>query len=118
VSINDGAAKDTHADHHITKDITREHHVLGGVWDRLLEEVRGLPEFENFLRPVPFDQLRQAATGGRTVIIINASEYGVDALLFDDVKPIHHIPLPDTDYDVLVKSSGLYTAQRTSNIVI
>jgi hypothetical protein len=112
VSINDGAAKDTRADHRITKDIARERHVLGGVWDRLLEEVRGLPEFENFLRLVPFDQLRQAATGGRIVIIINASEYGVDALIFDDVKPIHHIPLPDTDYDVLVKFANNIVLER------
>ena len=80
-------------------DIARECHLLGGVWDRLLEEVRGLLEFENFLKSVPFANhlTRPLLDSGGRIIIINASEYEVDALIFEDAKPIHRIP--DTDYD-------------------
>jgi hypothetical protein len=45
------------------------------------------------LRPIPFSLLRQALSSGQ-VIVINASQYGVDALIFGETGPIEHVPLP------------------------
>jgi hypothetical protein len=70
-----------------TEDISKERCCLVGKWEGLLERVRQLLNFEHFLRPVPFHELCQAATGGH-VIIINISWYGVDALIFDDTHQI------------------------------
>jgi CHAT domain-containing protein len=82
------------------EDIGQERRHLVGEWEGLLDRVRQLPRFEHFLKPVPFSQLRQAATGGQ-VIIINASKYSVDALIFDDTHPVVHVPLPQTNIESL-----------------
>ncbi|KIM83044.1 hypothetical protein PILCRDRAFT_819834 [Piloderma croceum F 1598] len=89
-----------HVDQGVGVDIGEERRRLVSVWENLLDKIRQLPEFEYFLRPVPFRQLRQAATGG-LVVIINASEYRVDALIFDEVREIEHVSLPDIDLDTL-----------------
>jgi hypothetical protein len=68
-------------------------------WEELLERVREQAGFEYFLRKIPFSKLPQAAIAGR-VVILNASNYGVDALVFDAAHQMHqikHIPLPDID---------------------
>jgi hypothetical protein len=69
------------------------------VWEALVESVRQLPKFEHFLRPIPFGQLRQA-------IIINASQYGVDALVFGATGPIEHVSLADISLENLTKLSS------------
>jgi hypothetical protein len=89
-----------HVDKGVGEDIGEERRRLVTVWENLLDKIRHLPEFEYFLRPVPFRQLRQAVTGG-LVVIINASEYRVDALIFDEVREIEHVSLPDIDLDTL-----------------
>jgi hypothetical protein len=63
-----------------------------------------LPQFKYFLRPVPFDQLRQASAVGR-IVIINASKYGVDALIFGAAQSIDHVSLPNIDLEALAKLS-------------
>jgi tetratricopeptide (TPR) repeat protein len=83
------------------KDIGKERRRLVAVWEGLLDKIRQLPAFKYFLRPVPFRQLRQAATGGQ-VVIINTSEFGVDALIFDTTH-IKHVPLPDINLNTLSK---------------
>ena len=72
------------------------------MWEELLERVRQLPQFKDFLKPTPFHQIIQAAIRGQ-VIIINASQYGVDALIFDAADQIDHVPLPDADLVTLSK---------------
>ena len=55
------------------EDVGRERRRLVGEWEGLrLERVRKLPRFENFLKPVPFSQLRQAAARGQ-VVVVNVS---------------------------------------------
>jgi len=83
-----------------TEDVGKERHRLVGEWEGLLERVRQLPHYEHFLKPAPFHQLRRAAIGGH-VIIINVSQYGVDALIFDDARQIVHVPLPNIDFETL-----------------
>jgi hypothetical protein len=91
--------------HHSTEDIGRERRQLVSRWEGLLERVRQCPKFKYFLRPIPFGQLRQASTAGQ-VVIINASVFGVDALIFGPTGPIEHVPLPDINLATLADLSG------------
>jgi tetratricopeptide (TPR) repeat protein len=92
-------------DQHKPENIGKERHHLAGVWEGLLERVRQLPKFEYFLKPIPFHQFRQAFTAGQ-VVIINASEYGVDALIFAATGPIKHVSLPDINFETFTKLSA------------
>jgi CHAT domain-containing protein len=80
----------------------------------LLDRVRQLPEFEHFLKPVPFRQLRQATTAG-LVVIINASKYGVDALIFNATHQIEHVPLPNVDVEILAQLAEDILLRRPIN---
>jgi hypothetical protein len=71
-----------------------------GVWEELVEQVRQLPKFEFFLRPIPFRQLRQAAAG-RQIAIINSGHHRVDALIFDAEHQIEHVALLNVDVETL-----------------
>jgi len=84
---------------------------LVGLWEGLVERVRMLPQFNYFLRPVPFDQLRQASAAGR-IVIINASKYGVDALVFGAAQSIDHVPLPNIDLEMLAELSSEILLRR------
>lgn len=53
---------------------------LARQWDALVAQVRSLDGFERFLMPVPFDELRAAATEG-PVVIVNTSPMGCHALV-------------------------------------
>jgi tetratricopeptide (TPR) repeat protein len=97
-----------------TEDIGKQRRRLVGEWEVLLERVRRLPYFENFLKPAPFRQLCQAAAGGH-VIIINVSGYGVDTLIFDDIHQIEHVPLPHTDMEQLSELAGELLSRRPTN---
>jgi len=53
---------------------------LAREWDDLVEQVRGIEGFEDFLRPPPLDSLLRAAEGG-PVVIVNVSQWRCDALI-------------------------------------
>ncbi|KAF7976224.1 hypothetical protein HWV62_7244 [Athelia sp. TMB] len=95
-------------------EITRERRVLVDFWDELLERIRQLPEFLSFLKPVPFQQLRQAASAG-PIIAINVSKHGVDALVIDATQPVKHIALPDADYLDITEQVENLTLKRPQN---
>jgi hypothetical protein len=96
------------------EDIRRECYHLLGKWEGLLDRVRELPGLEHFLRPMPFHLLRQACTVGQ-VIIINASKYGVDALIFGTAGRIEHVPLPNIDLETLTRLSQDIVLQRPTH---
>ncbi|WP_432991828.1 CHAT domain-containing protein [Dactylosporangium sp. CA-233914] len=60
---------------------------LAREWDELVEQVRQLDGFEDFLRPPPLDKLLPAAADG-PVAVINVSRWRCDALLVteDEVR--------------------------------
>jgi tetratricopeptide (TPR) repeat protein len=89
-----------------TQDVGKERRNLVIMWESLVERVRQLPQFEYFLKTVPFHQLRRSASALGQVVIINASWCGVDALIFNATGPIRHIPLPDVDLEKLDELSG------------
>ena len=76
---------------------------------RVVNNIRELPGLSRFLLPLPFSDLRCAASGG-PVIIVNASKYyGCDALVvLLDQDPVH-IPLQITHERVRDLSTELYT---------
>ncbi|KAJ7625754.1 CHAT domain-containing protein [Roridomyces roridus] len=73
--------------------------------DELLEDIR--KEHTYFLRPKPYEILRQAAQGG-PVIILNSHEKGCDALIIlnPTSEPLH-IPLPNLTSDLLKSQRGV-----------
>lgn len=100
--------------HRSAEDIGMERRRLVDEWEKLLERVRQVPKLENFLRPTPFRQLREAVTTGH-VVVINTSQYGVDALIFDSTHPIAHVPLLSIDIDTLADLSGDMLLKRPVN---
>ena len=65
----------------------------------VVSNIRELPGLKRFLLPPLFSDLQQAAKGG-PVIVLNASEYGCDALIvFLDRHPAH-IPLSITKNEI------------------
>ncbi|QRW07774.1 CHAT domain protein [Ceratobasidium sp. AG-Ba] len=80
-----------------------KHHQLADEWDRVLEEARRLPGFENFLKPLEFDDLKQAAHQG-PVIIINTHRTRCDALiLLPGSDDIIHMPLTTVCLDTMTQ---------------
>ena len=74
----------------------------------IVNKIRELPGLSHFILPPPFSNLQQAACEG-PVIIVNASEYGCDALVvLVDRNPVH-IPLSITKEGVRELSSSLGT---------
>jgi CHAT domain-containing protein/tetratricopeptide (TPR) repeat protein len=74
----------------------------------VVADIRDLPGSSHFLLPLPFHDLQCAASGG-PVIIVNASQYGCDALIvFFNRDPVH-IPLQITQQDARHLSTELHT---------
>ncbi|KDN87444.1 hypothetical protein KCH_08160 [Kitasatospora cheerisanensis KCTC 2395] len=77
---------------------TEELHALSRRWDRLLDEIRALPELEDFLRPPSTRRLLSAAERG-PVVVVNVSDYGSHALILaappGGAPHIDVLPLPD-----------------------
>lgn len=92
-----------------------EHHEATGrrmaparEWDALVEEVRGLPGFENFLRPPRLAELRATLPG--PVVLVNVSTVRCDALIVTG-DAVRVVPLPGlTARDVHTRVVGLLTA--------
>ena len=80
------------------------HRMLAIKRDKLLQEIRGFPGFEQFLLRKQFSQLRASAHSG-PVVILNAAENRCDALIIlSDVDHVIHVPLPTFTFQ---RSRGL-----------
>ncbi|KAG8218942.1 hypothetical protein J3R82DRAFT_4650 [Butyriboletus roseoflavus] len=83
----------------------------------VVTRIRELHGLSHFLLPSPFSDLQQAAHGG-PVIIVNASEYGCDALIvLADQDPVH-IPLSITKEAVRELSSELGTLTKLAKSMV
>jgi tetratricopeptide (TPR) repeat protein len=73
----------------------RRYRALTAEWESLVEKVRSLPNFENFLKPLNITHLIKAAQKG-TIIVSNIAEERCDALaLIPGLDKVVHIPLPN-----------------------
>jgi len=57
------------------------------LWDKTLEKVWEIKDFEYFLRPRPFSEFRKAAVGG-PVVIVNVSVHGCHAVIISDKETV------------------------------
>ncbi|KAK0214048.1 CHAT domain-containing protein [Armillaria fumosa] len=96
VALEMATSRDVNLEHFkglTMEDIAKEHRRLATEWDGLVEEVRALPGFEDFLGPKKLATLKNAAKLG-PVVLLNISPARCDALIIipalDDVI---HIPL-------------------------
>jgi hypothetical protein len=76
----------------------QHHHQLANEWEKALEEVRNLPNFEHFLLPKKYAELQDAGCNG-PVVILNASKYRCDALIITPSLELHHIHLDKLTYE-------------------
>jgi tetratricopeptide (TPR) repeat protein len=81
----------------------QRHRALTMEWESILKEIRSLPSFEDFLKPLRASRLREAAQNG-PVIIINVAKKRCDVLaLVPGMDEVIHIPLPDMTYNKVVE---------------
>ncbi|KAF8552776.1 hypothetical protein OG21DRAFT_1415461, partial [Imleria badia] len=95
------------ATHHTKESSQREadrHRALAIERDKLLQEIRRFPGFEQFLLHKNFSQLRASVHSG-PVVFLNAAESRCDALIvLADVDHVIHVPLPNFTFQ---RSAGL-----------
>ncbi|KAG1830279.1 CHAT domain-containing protein [Suillus subalutaceus] len=73
-------------------------------WDDVVSRIRMLHGFSRFLLPPLFSDLQKAAEDG-PVIILNASQYGCDALIIHSTEDPVHVSLDTTQAEVSEFSS-------------
>jgi hypothetical protein len=87
-------------------------------WDRLVEEVRGLPGYQTFLRGPSLTELC-AATAAGPVVIVNVSEQRCDALVVSP-RGVQVIPLPaltQADADRYAEAFLQAVSQRRTEVI-
>ncbi|KAG1748209.1 TPR-like protein [Suillus lakei] len=87
-----------------TEDQSPQIRQLTMQWDDVVSRIRMLPDFSRFLLPPLFSSLQKAAEDG-PVIIVNASQYGCDALIIHSAEDPVHVPLDITQVEVSELSS-------------
>ncbi|KAG1830277.1 TPR-like protein [Suillus subalutaceus] len=73
-------------------------------WDDVVSRIRMLHGFSRFLLPPLFSDLQKAAEDG-PVIVLNASQYGCDALIIHSTEDPVHVSLDTTQAEVSELSS-------------
>jgi len=68
--------------------------ILSEKWEKLIEKIRRIEGFSNFLQAVPFPTLQMAAVEG-PVILINISDHHSDAIIVHINKPPILVTLPE-----------------------
>ncbi|KIM86377.1 hypothetical protein PILCRDRAFT_816309, partial [Piloderma croceum F 1598] len=76
----------------------QKHRRLADEWETVVEHVRKLPHFERFLLPKQYSELRDAARNG-PVVVLNASQYGCDALIIASPLQLRHVRLDKLTYE-------------------
>lgn len=79
---------------------------LAREWDELVEQVRALPGFEDFLRPPRLETLLPAAAGG-PVVILNVSRWRCDALIVSK-SDVDVVELPQLSQEDVVARVQAY----------
>ncbi|KDQ61799.1 hypothetical protein JAAARDRAFT_123635 [Jaapia argillacea MUCL 33604] len=86
--------EDIHADPSTAWDTRmRDHCLLSEEWDDVVDRIRKLHGFEDFLKAVPYATLRQVAIES-VVVVINISKHRSDALILQGSNPPAVVCLP------------------------
>ena len=78
----------------------QQHRIISGKWEDVVDKIRQVEGFSDFLQAVPFATLQTAAAEG-PIIIINLSQYRSDAIILQDVGDPVIVPLPETLPEIL-----------------
>ncbi|KAG9044417.1 hypothetical protein FS842_001481 [Serendipita sp. 407] len=119
-SLLDQGMKSTKSHHEGEPSLEEEaqqYRALARERDEIIERIRSLPRFGDFLRPPKLHQLVNAAKEG-PVVVLNVSNIRCDALaLVYGADEVIHIPLPDltsekitqlqAEFNSILKSSGV-----------
>ncbi|KAK7454051.1 hypothetical protein VKT23_011564 [Stygiomarasmius scandens] len=101
--------------HKSLQDEVSEHHSLALEYSRILNEVRMLDGFENFLLPQKLNELARAAHNG-PVVIINVHTMRCDALVLSHSGSVLLVPLPEFSYVTAKKlQSDLFSSLQRAN---
>ena len=77
------------------EEVAQTHRRLAEEYERLLEHIRGLPDFSDFLLPPKSASLCNAAVSG-PIVVVNTHEDRCDALiLLPNSSQVSHVPLPE-----------------------
>lgn len=91
------STSDVHVDHSLLDEMLKLKHELSEEQERIVEEIRKRPGFDNFLKATSFATLQSAAEEG-PVIIVNPCEYRSDCIIvLKESEPLR-IPLAETFY--------------------
>src|SRR5882762_195727 len=85
----------------------QRHRIISEEWDDIVDKIRQIDGFSDFLRAVPFATLQTAAAEG-PIIIINISQYRSDAIILQNVGDPVIVPLPGTSPEILEKLSSQF----------
>ncbi|MFD7507761.1 CHAT domain-containing protein [Streptomyces sp. NPDC059853] len=86
-----------------------DRHQQAVAWDAVVRAIRGIPGFEEFLRPPDPRRLLAALAPIGPVALINTSPVGCDALLLHRGRA-WSVPLPAADFAQLQKKADEFTA--------
>ncbi|KAA1472340.1 hypothetical protein DENSPDRAFT_821087 [Dentipellis sp. KUC8613] len=78
----------------LLEQAAQEHRRLAERWTETIEEVRRIPEFEDFLRPRRIAALRAAARSG-PIVVLNVWGPSCDAIILQQTGRVIHVPLDD-----------------------
>jgi CHAT domain-containing protein len=92
---------------------TNQRHNASFELEEIINQIRCLPNFENFLRPPQVQELMAAAFRG-PIVLINVSEYRCDALVVE-TQAIRAVPLPDLRQSEISKNVELMKSIRSAH---
>ncbi|KAG8778601.1 hypothetical protein FRC12_024915 [Ceratobasidium sp. 428] len=94
------------ADSSLDNDLQGQRHGAALQWEQLLQEVRRLPGFEDYMLPRKAHILKKAATRG-PVVVINTQKARCDALILaPDHDDVMHVPLVRLNQEALGRLRG------------
>lgn len=77
---------------------------LSAQWNDVVDKIRQVPDFEQFLKPTSFSTLSQAAAEG-PVIVVNISKYRSDAIIIRQGASLETVTLQDASPKELITIS-------------
>ncbi|MET7715326.1 CHAT domain-containing protein [Streptomyces sp. NPDC005407] len=81
-----------------------DRHAVGAEWDRLIERIRAIPGFGEFLRQVPVAELIDGVDD-IPVIVLNTSRLRCDAVVLRGGSAVH-VPLPMLEHETVRARAG------------
>ena len=82
-----------------------------------VSQIRKLDNFKNFLAPVPFADLQEAAVDGPVVIVSIGADGSHALVISHDKAAVQVVELPEAGVEQLLEQSRLYSAPRNERAI-